>query len=109
METQALLLTHQQIDQKISHLAYQVYEDNVEEKEIIVAGIAKAGFVVAKKIAAAIEKISPLKITLAEITINKHSQHTEDAVLSLPKKDLNNKVVIVVDDVLNSGKTMMYS
>jgi len=109
MKNQTLLLTQQQISQKINRLAYQVYEDNIEEKEIIIAGIMKSGFIVAEKIATVLKSISPLKIKLVELTINKHSQHTEDAKFSLSAAELNDKVVIVVDDVLNSGKTMMYS
>jgi pyrimidine operon attenuation protein/uracil phosphoribosyltransferase len=109
MKNQTLVLTQQQIAQKINRLAYQIYEDNIEEKEIIIAGIMKSGFIVAEKIAAVLKKISPLRIKLVGLTINKHSQHSVDATVSLTTAELTDKVVIVVDDVLNSGKTMMYS
>jgi pyrimidine operon attenuation protein/uracil phosphoribosyltransferase len=109
MATHTLILDKNQIEQKINRLAYQLYEDNAEEKEIIIAGILSSGYIVAEKIANTLEKISPLKVHLAELSINKHSQVEEEVKTSLSKEQLHDKVVIVVDDVLNSGKTLMYA
>lgn len=107
--TQSIILTKTQIAQRINRIAYQVYEDNVDEQEIIVAGIAKSGSVLAKKIVAVLQKISPLKIQLIEVVIDKHSQTSKEVALTLTKEQLQGKVIILVDDVLNSGKTMMYA
>src|SRR3954469_2584775 len=109
MNNETLVLTSHQIEQKLNRLAYQIYEDNADEKEIIVAGIVQSGFLIAKRIVLILQKISPLTIKLIELPINKHSQHSEDVKLSLSAEELHNKVVIVVDDVLNSGKTMIYA
>jgi pyrimidine operon attenuation protein/uracil phosphoribosyltransferase len=109
METRTLLLNQIQIEQKINRLAWQIYEDNSGEQELIVAGIAKNGFVFAQKLSDALRKISPLKITLVELYVNKHSQHEEEIKLALTREQMQNKTVLVVDDVLNSGKTMMYA
>jgi pyrimidine operon attenuation protein / uracil phosphoribosyltransferase len=109
MPEKTLVLNKLQIEQRINKLAYQVYEDNFEEKEIIIAGIMNSGYVLAERIAETLKKISPLKVQLAKLTINKHSQVEEEAQTSLKKEDMHNKVVIVVDDVLNSGKTLMYA
>jgi pyrimidine operon attenuation protein/uracil phosphoribosyltransferase len=109
MQNQTLVLDSKQIEQKISRIAWQIYEDNSGEKEIILAGILSSGYTVAEKIAAALEKISPLKIQLVTIKINKHSHHDEEVKISIEQSALKGKIVIVVDDVLNSGKTMMYA
>lgn len=109
MQNQTLVLDSQQIEQKISRIAWQIYEDNSAEKEIIIAGILSSGYTVAEKIAAALEKISPLKIHLVSIKINKHSHHDEEVKISMDISSLKDKIVIIVDDVLNSGKTMMYA
>jgi len=109
MQNQTLVLDSHQIEQKISRIAWQIYEDNSGEKEIILAGILSSGYTVAEKIAAALEKISPLKIQLVSIKINKHSHHDEEVKISIDQSALKDKIVIVVDDVLNSGKTMMYA
>lgn len=109
MQNRTLLLNAEKIDQKIDRIAWQIYEDNADEKEIIMAGILSSGYAVAEKIAASLKKITTLNITLVSIRINKHSQHDEEVIISANNDSLKNKVVIVVDDVLNSGKTMMYA
>ncbi len=110
METiKTIILSRSQIEQRINRIAYQVYEDNVDEQEIIIAGIAKSGFVFAKKIADALKKISPLKIQLLEVIIDKHSQVRKEIELPISKDQLLGKVIILVDDVLNSGKTLIYA
>ena len=62
-----LVLNKQQLQQKIDRLAWQIYEQNYKEKEIIIAGIANRGVLIAKKIAEKLAKISSIKIKLATI------------------------------------------
>src|SRR6478609_11218652 len=69
--TQNIILNHQEIEHKIRRIAYQIYETFVEDQEIVVAGIASNGFVFAKKVAEELEKISPIKVMLCEVNINK--------------------------------------
>lgn len=107
MSTQ--LLNKTQIENRINRIAFQIFEDNFEESEIIVAGIANGGFVFAQRIVKQLEKICKLKVTLIEIEINKNAQSATDIQLPITKEHLKNQTVIVVDDVLNSGKTLMYS
>ncbi len=107
--SKTIILNQAQISQRINRIAYQVYEDNVDEQEIIVAGIVKSGFVFAEKMVTVLKKISPLKIQLIEVVINKHGQTKKEITLSLSTEQLQGKVIVLVDDVLNSGKTMMYA
>ncbi len=109
METKTPLLDKKQIEKRINRIAYQIYEDTFEEKEVVIAGITKSGFLVAQKIEKALNKISDLKTTLIEITMDKHNQVRRDVTLSVPESHLKNKVIILVDDVLNSGKTLIYA
>jgi pyrimidine operon attenuation protein/uracil phosphoribosyltransferase len=109
MQNQTLILNNLQIEQKISRIAWQIYEDNSGEAEIILAGILSSGYSVAEKIAAELNKISAIKISLISVKINKHSQYDEEVLISSDTASLKNKTVCLVDDVLNSGKTMMYA
>ncbi len=109
IDSRTLLLDEKQVLQRINRLAYQIFEDNSKETEIVLAGIVKNGYLLAEKIASVLISISPLKISLAEVLVDKHSQVNKDISISINKKDLQGKVVILVDDVLNSGKTMMYA
>ncbi len=101
------ILNHQQIQQKIDRIAYQILEDCFEEKEIIVAGIASRGYTLAKRLKAVLEKISKIKIQLIEIKLDKDADHLE-AEIDMPVEKCKNKTIIIVDDVLNSGKTLIY-
>ena len=107
--TKTTILNKVQIAQRINRLAYQVFEDNLEEKEILVAGIAKTGYIFAKKIVDVLKKISPLNVELIELTIDKHSQERKEISLPFEKENLKGRVIVLIDDVLNSGKTMIYA
>lgn len=108
-KTQTSVLDKKQIAQKINRIAWQVYEDNFSEKEIIVAGIAKTGFLLAQRIAGVLEKISPLKIKLVKIILDKENPLTCNVEPQLSPKELKGKTLVLVDDVLNSGMTLTYS
>lgn len=103
-----IILTNQEIEHKIKRIAYQIYETFVDEEEIVIAGIATNGFTFAKKIAVVLETISTLKVSLCEVRINKQNPelpiHT-----SLSKEQYGNKSLVLVDDVLNSGTTLIYA
>ncbi|HNP99512.1 MAG TPA: phosphoribosyltransferase family protein [Bacteroidia bacterium] len=103
------LLTNKQCEQRINRIAYQIYEDNAEESSIIVAGIKSTGFQVAELLTAALKKIAPFEVKLIDVQLDKHSQTLSEIKISIPEKELHGKVIILVDDVLNSGKTMMYA
>lgn len=101
------ILNTAQINQKIKRIAYQIYESNVNEKEVVLAGIIGNGYTFAKKIANVLEQISPLTITLCEVNINK-KKPLDKISTSLEVKDYKNKSLVLVDDVLNSGTTLIY-
>lgn len=104
-----LLLNHLQIQQRIERLAYQIYEDNFDQEELIIAGIVNSGFVFAEKLCSALKKICPLPTRLIKLEVDKENPTQVNMTPALSQEELRNKVVIVVDDVLNSGKTLMYS
>lgn len=106
--TKTLILTSKQIDQKINRIAYEIYENNNGEKEIIIAGIASNGYLLAKRIGDVLGKISDIRIKLIEIVIDKENPLAADIKISLTDKEMKNKVIVLVDDVLNSGKTLIF-
>ncbi len=101
------ILNHQQIQQKIDRIAYQILEDNLDEEEVIIAGILPSGDKIAKRIKSVLDEIAPFKNTLIGIEIEKQSSSLK-AKIDFDLNDCSNKVVILVDDVLNSGKTLAY-
>jgi pyrimidine operon attenuation protein / uracil phosphoribosyltransferase len=102
-----IILNNQQIEHKIKRIAYQIYESNVNETELILAGISKSGFLFAKRLKKVLEEISDLKIELCEVKIDK--KNPLNAIeTSLPSSAYINKSVVLTDDVLNSGTTLIY-
>ena len=102
-----IILTQQEIDHKTRRIAYQIYETFSDEKEVVIAGIASNGYIFAKKVASMLESISDLKVILCEVKINK--QNPQDKVqTSLTPEEYTNKSLVLVDDVLNSGTTLIY-
>ena len=104
-----LLLDALQIQQRIDRLAYQIYEDNFDQPSLIVAGIANSGLNIAKRIVQSLQMICRLEVKLIEIHVDKENPTRITLIPEQQHDDLKDKVVIVVDDVLNSGKTLIYS
>ncbi len=102
------ILSHQQIQHKIRRIAYQIYEANVNEKEILIAGIDGDGLEFAKKIQKVLQDITEAKISLCKVSMNKKSPLKSGVTTSIPEEDYRNKSVVLVDDVLNSGTTLIY-
>ncbi|MFZ4670986.1 MAG: phosphoribosyltransferase domain-containing protein [Flavobacterium sp.] len=104
---QNIILNHQEIEHKIRRIAYQIVETYTDEKEIILAGITKNGFTLAEKINIVLNTISDLKVILCEVIIDK--QNPFDSIkTSISKEVYSNKGIVLVDDVLNSGTTLVY-
>lgn len=102
-----IILTRQEIEHKIKRIAFQIYETFADEEEVVIAGIASNGYTFAEKIGVQLESISGLKVTLCEVRINK--QNPLDRVeTSLPPEAYTNKCLVLADDVLNSGTTLIY-
>jgi len=109
MSEKVKILNTTQITQKLNRLAFEVYENNFSEKELFVVGIDGNGYKVAKQLSEKLQKISPLKISLGKIKLNKEKPWTEEPEIDFTEKAFVNKTVVLVDDVLNSGKTLMYA
>ena len=105
---QTIVLNATQVNQKIDRLAFQIHENTYNEKEIIIAGIAGNGFKLAELLAERLANFSDVKVTLVPVNVNKEDPLAVNASVELEKADAEDKVVILVDDVLNSGKTLIY-
>ena len=102
------ILDYHLVKKKIIRISLQIIEANSIDDEIIIAGIENNGYIIAKKICNEIKKISDKKIQLCSIKIDKKNPRKEITV-SLVQEQYENKSVVIVDDVLNSGSTLMYA
>jgi pyrimidine operon attenuation protein / uracil phosphoribosyltransferase len=104
-----LILDSAQIRQKIKRMAYEIYEHNFKEKGIVIAGIEGQGYILAKLLAKEVEEIAGLKSLLVKISIDKMIPQQSEVTLDSDIKDMRKKCIILVDDVLNTGRTFAYS
>lgn len=106
MAAKKQILSKEEINLKLERLAYQIYENNLDEKEIILAGIQKRGYAIAVVLQERIQRLSKMKVSLISVEIDK--RNPIDSHLS-ETKGLDKKAIIVIDDVANSGRTLLYA
>lgn len=102
-----IILDTVQINQKIKRIAYQIYESNSNEQEVIIVGIIGNGYIFAEKLVKILKEISTLKVTICEVNIDKKNP-LETISTSINVSEYKNKSLVLVDDVLNSGTTLIY-
>lgn len=100
------IISKEAVEKKLRRMAYEIVENNMDEKEIILAGILESGSIVARAIQKTLAEISSIKTELLIIKLDK--KQPGEVTLSKPF-DFNNKVIILIDDVANSGKTLLYA
>ncbi|HYF30556.1 MAG TPA: phosphoribosyltransferase family protein [Chitinophagaceae bacterium] len=100
------ILTREVAGKKLRRMAYEILENNADEPGVILAGIKENGSVIAKCIQKILSEISPLQTELIHLSLDKKMPKS---VEMHPSIDFNNKVVILIDDVANSGKTLTYA
>jgi pyrimidine operon attenuation protein/uracil phosphoribosyltransferase len=107
-EERTLVLDHVQILQKLRRIAYQLYEFNHQEERLTFVAIEKKGVFLAERIIPILEDISGIGVDLIKLSVNKDDPNHEP-IWSGDASLMNNKSVILVDDVLNSGRTLIYA
>lgn len=102
-----MVLNHQEILHKIRRMAYQIYEANVNEHEIVIAGIANNGYYLAELLKNEVEQITPLSVRLCRVEMDKTNpigQVTCDCSMD----QIKDQSLVLVDDVLHSGTALIY-
>ena len=106
MENKKYILDKEVAEKKLQRMAYEIFENNIDEEKIIFVGIPENGIVIARNIQKILSEISTLKTEFVSVSLNK--RHPKEVILS-QQIDFNDKVVIIVDDVVSSGKTLLYA
>jgi pyrimidine operon attenuation protein/uracil phosphoribosyltransferase len=103
------VLNHKQVGQKITRMAFEIYERNLHASGgMVVAGITGMGNILGHLLATELRRISPLQVEEVEVLLDKQAVTATEVQLSSPTA-LKGKTIILVDDVLNTGKTLVYA
>jgi pyrimidine operon attenuation protein / uracil phosphoribosyltransferase len=103
------ILTPTQIQQKIRRIASQLYETNFSETSLVLAGVAGEGYELAGRLAAELRQVAPFAVSLVKINIDKSQTAQPSIELPAPATDYTDRVVVLIDDVLYSGRTLAFS
>jgi pyrimidine operon attenuation protein/uracil phosphoribosyltransferase len=106
MADKRYILSKEVADKKLRRMALQVAEQNYGEPQLVLIGIRDNGIVIARKISAYLATVYQGEIVVIALTINK--KRPADVLLE-PATDFNGKAVLLIDDVANSGSTMLYA
>lgn len=103
------VLDHDRIQRKLRRIAIQLYEENHGEQELVLVGIVPRGHRLAERLARALRDIGPLRVELLELKLDKDDPLNGPVTLSADVAELRDRVVVLVDDVLMSGRTLMHA
>ena len=103
------ILEHDQIKIRVKRLAIEILENNLDEKEIILAGINSSGYVFAGLIYEELKTKSSVPVTLTRLTLNPAQPLTNPIETEKEIAYYDKKTIIVIDDVANTGRTIFYA
>ncbi len=104
-----LVLNHRQIEQKITRIAHELIEHHIDDQEIILVGITPRGNVLAERIHSVLVNVGLLKSRIETITLDKNEPLAHPVACSLSVEEAKNRSIMVVDDVLNTGKALIFA
>ena len=107
MNDKIRILDPSAIEARLKRMAYEIYEANYGESELIIIGIDERGGYLAGSLTQILEEISPLNLTLVDAHLDREHPESMGIEISIDIEELTHKPVVVVDDVLYSGNTLL--
>ena len=109
MSGKTIVLDHDRVQRKITRIVHQLHEDYHEEAGIVLVGVAPRGHTLAKRLQQMLAEATTLNVELVELKLDKDAPLERPAKLSVDPATLRDRVVVLVDDVLMSGRTLMHA
>ena len=108
MEDKKVIINDNQIRSKLKRISYQILETNLQNSMLVIAGIESNGYLIAKELKKILNKLSNIEVILCKVKIDKNNPR-KPIETSISKDKYSNKSIVLVDDVLNSGSTLIYA
>ena len=112
MKLRSNLMSKDDMSRALKRISHQILEQNQGADDLVLLGIMSRGVPLAKTLAANIRSIEGVDVPVGEIDITMHrddlGQRSLEPIVSSSKIpcDIENKIVILVDDVLYTGRTV---
>jgi pyrimidine operon attenuation protein/uracil phosphoribosyltransferase len=103
------VLDHDSVQRKLNRIAHQLHEENHGEKGIVLVGVAPRGHLLAERLAVLLKGMNGPAVELIKLTLDKDAPLEQPVELSVDIASLDGRVVVLVDDVLMSGRTLMHA
>jgi pyrimidine operon attenuation protein/uracil phosphoribosyltransferase len=97
-----------QIERMLERIVYQIAENHFDKNAITLVGLQESGLILAKEVAARLQNTITAKLQIVSLSIDKKDPSKSSIHLSDPISS-KSEVVILVDDVINSGRTLFYA
>ena len=108
MEDKKVIINDNKIRSKLKRISYQILETNLQNSVIVIAGIESNGYLIAKELKKTLNKLSNIEVIICKVKIDKKNPR-KPIETSISKDEYSNKSIVLVDDVLNSGSTLVYA
>ncbi len=108
MPTAQHILDADAVNRKLDRMAWEITERHWGESDLVVVGLAQSGYKLAEQLVDRVRLRGSMTVELVELSVNKRNPHAGPTVCSIPVANLSHRCVVLVDDVLNSGATLMY-
>jgi pyrimidine operon attenuation protein / uracil phosphoribosyltransferase len=109
MSERTVVLDHERVQRKLERIAHQLHEENHLEYRVVLVGIAPRGLALAKRLQSRLQVIAPFTVELVTLQLDKDAPLEAPVKLSIPIQELRDGTVVLVDDVLMSGRTLMHA
>jgi pyrimidine operon attenuation protein/uracil phosphoribosyltransferase len=104
-----VVLEHERIQRKLARMALQVLEQNPAEKHLVIAGVMPRGAVLARRLKKLLDEMPGISTDLVELTMPKDGPLDAPVQMKPAAQLLEGSAVVLVDDVLMSGRTLMHA
>lgn len=109
MSERTLILDHEQVQRKLRRIAHQLHEEHHTEKGIVLVGVAPRGATLAKRLAQLLGSIAEFEVEVVILELDKDLPLEKPVKMNVEPRALRNRTVVLVDDVLMSGRTLMHA
>ena len=109
MSDRTLIMSPQRVEHKLQRIARQIREKHFDEEELLIIGVREDGERIAQRLRSILEDLGSFRIRSASVSLNKRDPLASEPEASIAHEDLDDRTVILVDDVVNSGRTLAHT